>query len=66
MLNTSSSSAIPSVIPLTESSIDSLHTCGQVFLNGALEQFGWMFYLLSPNKSAYSSPHEVPNYEVQV
>jgi len=67
MLNNSITS-LPSSLSLssTQSPIDSLHTCGQTFLNGALEQFGWLFYLITPNSSTFSTPHDVPNYEVQI
>jgi len=68
MINSSLSSPSSSSMSLssTESSIDTLHTCGQAFFNGALEQIGWLFYIISPNSSSFSSPHDVPNYEVQV
>ncbi|XP_054164701.1 alkylglycerol monooxygenase-like [Oppia nitens] len=52
--------------PLAKTSVEHLHTCGQRLLDGGIEQLGWMFYLISPNKSLFNTPHEVPNYEVQI
>lgn len=52
---------------LTEGRLNySLADCGNAFLFGVLEKFGYLFYIVSPSESAKESPHQVINYEVAV
>ncbi|CAG2107572.1 unnamed protein product [Medioppia subpectinata] len=46
--------------------MDSTGSCGQDFVIGLFQQFGLMFYLIQPTSSTFSSPYDIPNYELEI
>lgn len=65
-VSTSVASVVPTLATVVQDPAEMLHACGHVFFAGLVQQFGWMFYLISPNSSIFESVNDVPNYEVQV